>query len=392
MLMKKFITLLLVLTGMVSTANAKTIYLQNNWNKSNIWVGVGNTENDEEMTWTKLPLLGNSTNDYYIIELGTYSKFHITYTNSGDGNTGTAFLSSSSFTDGSFYKFYWNSSESITKLEAGTTVTVYSHNLSITTADTWDHFYVWAWKDAKNLWNTTWPGQEITGVSNAYSYTIKSLYSSINVLFSQGNDQPQTCDLTANSGDNSYYIASVGSDSNKGESVKTNAYGFATYVSDNPLTIPSGIAYYATDNGNGSATATAVTNPAGSTAMLIKGNANTTYHFATAASGTSYDTNAFHRGPGDVLASGSGPYNYILNGNTFYLANGQYVGTKKAYLALSVAASARPLIFEDEDATAIKAITTVNSENNAYFNIAGQRVAQPTKGMYIVNGKKVIIK
>ena len=27
-----------------------------------------------------------------------------------------------------------------------------------------------------------------------------------------------------------------------------------------------------------------------------------------------------------------------------------------------------------------------------YYNLAGQRVAQPTKGLYIVNGKKVVIK
>ena len=26
------------------------------------------------------------------------------------------------------------------------------------------------------------------------------------------------------------------------------------------------------------------------------------------------------------------------------------------------------------------------------YNLAGQRVAQPTKGLYIVNGKKVVIK
>ena len=30
--------------------------------------------------------------------------------------------------------------------------------------------------------------------------------------------------------------------------------------------------------------------------------------------------------------------------------------------------------------------------NSQYFNLAGQRVAQPTKGLYIVNGKKVIVK
>ncbi len=30
--------------------------------------------------------------------------------------------------------------------------------------------------------------------------------------------------------------------------------------------------------------------------------------------------------------------------------------------------------------------------DGVFYNIAGQRVAQPTKGLYIVNGKKVVIK
>ena len=30
--------------------------------------------------------------------------------------------------------------------------------------------------------------------------------------------------------------------------------------------------------------------------------------------------------------------------------------------------------------------------NSQYFNLAGQRVAHPAKGLYIVNGKKVIVK
>ena len=30
--------------------------------------------------------------------------------------------------------------------------------------------------------------------------------------------------------------------------------------------------------------------------------------------------------------------------------------------------------------------------DNAYYNISGQRVASPSKGIYICNGKKVLIK
>ena len=59
---------------------------------------------------------------------------------------------------------------------------------------------------------------------------------------------------------------------------------------------------------------------------------------------------------------------------------------------VNVAAGARGLTIScDDDATAIE---TVKSEkaNNEYFNLAGQRVANPTKGLYIVNGRKVVVK
>ena len=56
--------------------------------------------------------------------------------------------------------------------------------------------------------------------------------------------------------------------------------------------------------------------------------------------------------------------------------------------------SAREFIgFEEGETTAINAALMNNERmNNEVYNLNGQRVAQPTKGLYIVNGKKVIIK
>ena len=46
------------------------------------------------------------------------------------------------------------------------------------------------------------------------------------------------------------------------------------------------------------------------------------------------------------------------------------------------------------DATAIKGVETPATavENGIYYNLSGQRVQAPTKGIYIVNGKKVLVK
>ena len=48
--------------------------------------------------------------------------------------------------------------------------------------------------------------------------------------------------------------------------------------------------------------------------------------------------------------------------------------------------------FEDETTSLNEELRMKNEKYNAIYNLAGQRVAQPTRGLYIVNGKKVIIK
>ena len=68
------------------------------------------------------------------------------------------------------------------------------------------------------------------------------------------------------------------------------------------------------------------------------------------------------------------------------------IALNKAYL--SVESSSRDIFFiEDGETTGISA-TLMNNEtmNNEYFDLQGRKVANPTKGLYIVNGKKVVIK
>ena len=75
----------------------------------------------------------------------------------------------------------------------------------------------------------------------------------------------------------------------------------------------------------------------------------------------------------------------------FYkVANGQAVPAGKAYL--NIAAEAREFIGFGGEATGIKMVENAAANNGEVFNLAGQRVAQPTKGLYIMNGKKVVIK
>lgn len=179
------------------------------------------------------------------------------------------------------------------------------------------------------------------------------------------------------------------------EKVTTNDNGYATFVNVNPLTISGATAYGAEDSGNGNATAHIITKPVvANTPMLIKGDAGKTYYFEVASEGNALDySNAFQAGPVSVLASESdGKYNYILNGDAFYEANGKAVASGKAYLQLSVKAAARALIFEDEDVTGINAVTAVKGDVDGYYNLQGVKVVNPTKGLYIHNGKKYLAK
>ena len=104
-----------------------------------------------------------------------------------------------------------------------------------------------------------------------------------------------------------------------------------------------------------------------------------------------------------VAASTSSVHNYIwaytAKGLGFYNVDAATTSAAgKAYLStgtteLAADPGARSFIFEDEDVTGIDVVKGSELKaNGEYFNLNGQRVAQPTKGLYIVNGKKVVIK
>ena len=88
---------------------------------------------------------------------------------------------------------------------------------------------------------------------------------------------------------------------------------------------------------------------------------------------------------------------YVLNKKSdvvgFYkLSSTGTIGANKAYLTYSGGAGAREFFLFDE-ATGIEMPTAeVIDADAVVYDLQGRRVAQPTKGLYIVNGKKVIIK
>ena len=75
------------------------------------------------------------------------------------------------------------------------------------------------------------------------------------------------------------------------------------------------------------------------------------------------------------------------------LQKGSSTATINSFRAyLTAVSGAREITFEDETTGLTDVSSKTSDGRGECFNLAGQRVAQPTKGLYIVNGRKVVIK
>ena len=185
----------------------------------------------------------------------------------------------------------------------------------------------------------------------------------------------------------------------------TDASGYATYTPSFDLVVPEETkisAYKASLSGDDITFTKVATLKAGEGYLLAADGAQTeTFTVGTA---TANADNVFV-GVTEEIASlatetteGSTTYtNYILNKVSgqvgFYKAAGNKVAAGKAYLRVANSAARSFFAIFDGETTSIRSID--NGQlimDNGVYNLAGQRVAQPTKGLYIVNGKKVAIK
>ena len=88
---------------------------------------------------------------------------------------------------------------------------------------------------------------------------------------------------------------------------------------------------------------------------------------------------------------------YFFSSNMLYHAAdaSNTIKAFRGWFTYTGATPARQLTFSidsDSETTGISEIENSKSKIENYYNLNGQRVEQPTKGLYIVNGKKVIVK
>ena len=167
--------------------------------------------------------------------------------------------------------------------------------------------------------------------------------------------------------------------------------GWATYVTPYDIEFTEGDAFAVTSVGS-TVALTSVTEVPQDEPLLLKGAGTKTATIL--ATSPAAITNKLAVSDG---TQGSGEY-VLANHNSkvgFYKWTGSALASGKVYLPASeVPAGTREFLGFDDEATGI---ANINSEaktlfNSDFYNIAGQRIAQPNKGLYIENGKKVIIK
>ena len=96
-----------------------------------------------------------------------------------------------------------------------------------------------------------------------------------------------------------------------------------------------------------------------------------------------------------VYASGTIPTGaYFVSNNKLYKATGAGNTIKpfRGYFTLAASAPQLQMIFEGQTTGIIAVEQETEDMDDSVYNLNGQRIAQPAKGLYIVNGKKVIVK
>lgn len=179
--------------------------------------------------------------------------------------------------------------------------------------------------------------------------------------------------------------------------------GFATYSPSSNVAVPENVnVYTVTVN----AEQTAVTlNPVAAGSVIAAGTGYVieategTYPFAVSNEAVSViGDNALKVSDGSVTVAAEDNI-YVLaqrsNGNVGFskVEEGVTIPVGKAYLQLSSGGEAKASFLSFGGVTAIESVeANGKAGNNEYYTLQGVRTTAPVKGLYIVNGKKVVVK
>jgi hypothetical protein len=419
--MKKLLLLFLTIVGYVSTASAwSTFYL--------------NCDDNEWGANGSLPFTYIDFNSYYYVLSGSHvnnGDFYFRFYAKWDGNNGGNHVMPNADKDPISSEVYstnvvWNDPDNsrafkIAQNPSAKAVVIYiyyeddyfhlytevlttSSTVAYTNNTGWSNVYAYAYDSNGIDVLGNWPGTLIEASSNGL-YNIEIPSTETTVIFNNGNNT-QTNDLTVE--DNKVYNYDGG---NATQSVSINEYGMSTYCSQYSLNfsnISNLKAYRIYDNNKatGELWKAEVTTVPANTGVYLEGTANGSFTVPILATASPIDDNMLVGVTSDTdinQTDGSGNTNYILTVDKatgtvdtpkFYKVNsaGNKVLANRAYLQIPTTLATREMLwFGGDEATSVNDVKVKeNTVKGEVYDLQGRRVANPMKGLYIVNGKKVL--
>ena len=421
--MKKLITLLLVLTGMVSTASA-TNYLKGSWNDYSQLTFSSNDGAASQETVT-VSLSAGTDYYFYIIDSGGNMWF-----------VENGAMTSSSCTDWTLYKRTSNYMK-LTTTVAGNYVfhlQWYKHNDNETYAhlsivypkgnqytvhfkkgNEWSSVHAYRYVSGSNVCSQGFPGPSISGNSSNsgyYDLTFNDSYNGI-VFSDNGDNEKKSGDIVIDYSSREYWVTdnatatNVAPDGWVGYTRSVTSGNYGTICLPFAATVTGATVFRITSKVMKDETTlkginlTSVETLEAGKAYIFKATSST---LTATYSGSYTEASAGYGMMGNIGTTTTAPVgSYVVGASDSKIhkvtGDGVNVGQYKGWITLDgIAAASRASNFLgfDDETTGIEAVEsnpeTVKEGGREYYNLNGQRVMNPNKGLYIVNGKKVIIK
>lgn len=232
--------------------------------------------------------------------------------------------------------------------------------------------------------------------ANEYSTTL-TLYKTTKIRLSgytSHNKKNDTYSTNQSAGLDYIYIQRTGDATEK---VSVTAAGYATYATKHNVKVPSDVKVMTVTVNEGNSTITLHEIPANTvipanTGILVKA-AQGDYNFVvTSDDGATLD-NDLKAATTDEASDGT-TYFALTKMDTkvgFAVVNkGVVIPADKAYLRVPAATTAK-FFGLDGEVTGINSVKTAKADG-AYYTLEGVKTTKPVKGIYIHNGKKIVVK
>ena len=308
----------------------------------------------------------------------------------------------------------------INSIENGSNYTVwetkptsFSNRFYVINDGDWSVLQLYNWGDGGDVFGG-WPGLNIVDgstsiakIRNAGTTTDNKTIYEVElgdntgwknlILNNKSGDDGEQFDISTNEAplvSGTYYSTSSKASVSAPSYKLTTANEYTTYVTPDAMNF-SGLdvkAYKASSANASAVTLTEVTAVPAGTPLILKGTG--TFSVPAIASAEAIEGNLLKAG--GVSIGGSDKYDYILKSDALFhrVTTESALAADKAYLHLDgapVSARSLNIEFEDGETTGIETVNSEEVKVKSYYNLAGQRIAQPTRGLYITNGKKVLL-